>query len=309
MIVILAGTVALNFWLFNIIPKGFFPEQDTGRLFGFIQADQSVSFQRISQKLRQYVDLVQADKDVDDVVGWVGGGRGAATGQMFISLKGLDQRKSSSEQVIARLRPKVASVAGATLFMFPQQEIRAGGRVSNSLYQYTLQAESLQDLRSWVPKLQEALKTEPVLLDVNTDQQDKGLDTELVIDRDTASRLKLTAAQIDNTLYDAFGQRTVSTIYESLNQYHVVMMVAQRYWQDPSALKDIYISATGGTVSGTQLTNAVAGTVSIARSSSASSAAPPAQTRSRPTRRATRASTPSPRRAAGRRRPGRLSAR
>ncbi len=272
MIVILAGTVALNFWLFNIIPKGFFPEQDTGRLFGFIQADQSVSFQRISQKLRQYVDLVQADKDVDDVVGWVGGGRGAATGQMFISLKGLDQRKSSSEQVIARLRPKVAGVAGATLFMFPQQEIRAGGRVSNSLYQYTLKAESLQDLRSWVPKLQEALKTEPVLLDVNTDQQDKGLDTELVIDRDTASRLKLTAAQIDNTLYDAFGQRTVSTIYESLNQYHVVMMVAQRYWQDPSALKDIYISATGGTVSGTQLTNAVAGTVTLARSPSSSSA-------------------------------------
>ena len=256
--------MGLNFWLFRIIPKGFFPEQDTGRLFGFIQADQSTSFQRISGKLRQYVTTIQDDPDVDDVVGFTGGGGGANTGRLFVSLKGLSDRKSTSAQIIARLRPKLAKVPGATLFMFPAQEIRIGGRMSNSLYQYTLKADNLEDLRLWAPKLMEALKSEPVLEDLNTDQQDKGLDTELTIDRDTASRLKLTAAQIDNTLYDAFGQRSVSTIYQSLNQYHVVMMVAQRFWQDPSALNDIYVSSTGGTVSGTQLTNAVAGTVSVA---------------------------------------------
>ncbi len=264
MILVLVATVGLNFWLFRIIPKGFFPEQDTGRLFGFIQADQSTSFQRISGKLRQYVTTIQDDPDVDDVVGFTGGGGGANTGRLFVSLKGLGDRKSTSAQIIARLRPKLAKVPGATLFMFPAQEIRIGGRMSNSLYQYTLKADNLEDLRLWAPKLMEALKIEPVLEDLNTDQQDKGLDTELTIDRDTASRLKLTAAQIDNTLYDAFGQRSVSTIYQSLNQYHVVMMVAQRFWQDPSALNDIYVSSTGGTVSGTQLTNAVAGTVSVA---------------------------------------------
>jgi len=263
MIIVLACTVGLNFWLFTIIPKGFFPEEDTGRLSGFIQADQSISFQRMSQKLRQYIQIIQEDPDVDDVVGFTGGGRGANTGFMFISAKPLRERTASSEKIIARLRPKLAKVPGSSLFMFPQQETpRAGGRVSNSAWQYTLQADNLEDLRAWTPKLLEALKSEPALVDLNSDQQDKGLETDLVIDRDTASRLGLTAAQVDNTLYDAFGQRQVSTIYESLNQYHVVMVVAQRYWQDPSALKDIYVSATGGTVSGTQLTNAVAGTVS-----------------------------------------------
>jgi multidrug efflux pump len=213
------------------------------------------------------VQTIQDDPDVDDVVGFTGGGGGANTGRLFVSLKNLNQRKSNSEQIIARLRPKLAVVPGATLFMFPAQEIRVGGRMSNSMYQYTLKADNLEDLRAWAPKLMEALKTEPVLLDLNTDQQDKGLDTELTIDRDTASRLHLTAAQIDNTLYDAFGQRIVSNIYESLNQYHVVMMVAQRYWQDPSALKDIYVSSTGGVVSGTQLTNAGAGTVVVSSGS------------------------------------------
>jgi multidrug efflux pump len=263
MIIVLLCTVGLNFWLFSIIPKGFFPEEDSGRLSGFIQADQSISFQRMSQKLRQYMQIVQDDRDVDDVVGFTGGGRGSNTGFMFISAKPLRQRKSTSEQIIARLRPQLARVPGASLFMFPQQETpRTGGRASNTAWQYTLQSDNLQDLRTWTPKLMEALKQEPALLDLNTDQQDKGLETDLVIDRDSASRLGLTAAQIDNTLYDAFGQRQVSTIYESLNQYHVVMVVAQRFWQDPSALKDIYVSSTGGTVSGTQSTNAVAGTVS-----------------------------------------------
>jgi multidrug efflux pump len=264
MIIVLLCTVLLNIWLFTIIPKGFFPEEDTGRLSGFIQADQSVSFQRMSQKLRQYMAIVQDDKDVADLVGFTGaGGRGGNTGAMFISLKPLSQRKSSSEQVIARLRPKLAHVPGGQLFMFPQQETpRTGGRVSNTAWQYTLQSDNLDDLRTWTPKLVDALKTEPALVDLNSDQQDKGLETDLIIDRDTASRLGLTAAQIDSTLYDAFGQRQVSTIYQPLNQYHVVMVVAQRYWQEPSALKDIYVSSTGGTVSGTQSTNAVAGTVS-----------------------------------------------
>ncbi len=262
MLMVFLSTVVLTVWLFIIIPKGFFPEQDTGRMFGFIQADQSTSFQRISDKLRQYMKIVQDDKDVDEAVGFTGaGGGGGNSGRMFISLKPLGVRKDSTEQIMARLRPKLAHVAGATLFMAPQQEVRVGGRQSFSLYQYTLQADNLEDLRAWTPKLLEALKQEPVLTDLNSDQQDKGLETELVIDRDTASRLNLTAAQIDNTLYDAFGQRQVSNIYESLNQYHVVMVVATRFWQDPSALKDIYVSSTGGVVNGTQLTNAVAGTV------------------------------------------------
>jgi multidrug efflux pump len=262
MLIVLLCTVALNFLLFAVIPKGFFPEEDTGRLSAFIQADQSISFQRMAQKLRQYMAIVQDDPDVDDVVGFTGGGRGANTGAMFISVKPLSQRKSSSEQIIARLRPKLARVPGAQLFMFPQQETpRTGGRVSNTTWQYTLQADNLEDLRTWTPKLMEALKSEPALVDINSDQQDKGLETDLIIDRDTASRLGLTAAQIDNTLNDAFGQRQVSTMYESLNQYHVVMVVAQRFWQDPSALKQIYVSSTGGTVGGTQMTNAVAGTV------------------------------------------------
>jgi multidrug efflux pump len=282
MIMVLACTVALNIWLFTIIPKGFFPEEDTGRLQGGIQADQTASFQRMSQKLRDFTQIVQADPDIDDVVGFTGaGGRGGNTGQMFISAKPLSERKASSEQIIARLRPKLARVPGAQLFLFPQQETpHAGGRVTNSAWQYTLQSDNLADLREWTPKLLDALKNEPALLDLNSDQQDRGLETDLVIDRDTASRLKLTAAQIDSTLSDAFGQRQVSTIYESLNQYHVVMVVAQRFWQEPSALRDIYVSSTGGVVTGTQSSNAVAGTVSVSPVPGTSSSASAASTAS-----------------------------
>ena len=264
MIIVLACTVGMNIWLFTIIQKGFFPPEDTGRMNGFIQADQSVSFQRMSQKLRQFMKIVQGDPDVANVVGFTGaGGRGGNTGAMFISARPLSQRKVSSDQIIARLRPQLAHVPGGTLFMFTQQETpRTGGRISNTAWQYTLQSDDLESLRAWTPKLLEALKAEPALIDLNSDQQDKGLETDLVIDRDTASRLGLTEVQIDNTLYDAFGQRQGSTIYESLNQYHVVMVVAQRFWQEPSALRDIYVSSTGGTVSGTQSSNAVAGTVS-----------------------------------------------
>jgi multidrug efflux pump len=263
MMLILAGTVGLNLWLFKIVPKGFFPEQDTGRMFGFVVADQTISFQSMSQKLRQFLAIVQSDPAVDVAVGIAGGGHwGGVSGHLFLGLKPLSVRKVSSEEVIARLRPKLAHVPGARLFLMPAQEIRVGGRQSNATYQYTLQSDSLEDLRAWTPKLVEALKGEPALMDVNSDQQDNGLETDLIIDRDAASRLGLTAAQIDNTLYDAFGQRQVSTIYRSLNQYHVIMGVAPRYWQDPAALKDIYISKSGGSISGSQSTNAIAGTVS-----------------------------------------------
>jgi multidrug efflux pump len=265
-IIVLVVTVGLNIWLFAIIPKGFFPEQDTGRMFGFIQADQSISFQKMSEKLRQYVAIIQKDPDVDNVVGFTGaGGGGGNGGRMFIQLRDLGPRKASTEQIMARLRPQLAHVPGSSLFMMPAQEVRVGGRMSYALYQYTLQSDSLADLRTWTPKLLEALKDEPILSDLNSDQQDHGLETDLVIDRDTASRMNLTAIQIDNTLYDAFGQRTVSTIYKSLNQYHVVMVVQPRFWQEPEALKQIFVSSTGGTVTGTQSTNAVAGTVTAAR--------------------------------------------
>jgi multidrug efflux pump len=265
-------TIGLNIWLLIIIPKGLFPEQDTGRLNGGIQADQSSSFQSLSRKMRVFVRIVQADPAVANAVGIIGsnGGRGGAgSGRLFVDLKPLSQRKISSQQVIARLRPQLARVPGAVLYLFPAQEVPGGGRQSNSLYQYTLQADDLQDLREWTPKLVEALKTEPALTDVNSDQQDKGLETDLDIDRDSASRLGLSMLQVDNTLYDAFGERLVSNIYESLNQYHVVMVVAPRFWQDPHILSDLYVSTSAGGVSGTQATNAVAGTVSVGRSKQA----------------------------------------
>ena len=276
MLAILAVTICLNVWLFTIIPKGFFPEQDTGRLGGGVQADQSISFQSMSQKMRQFVRIVQADPAVDTVVGTTGaGGRGgsANSGRMFVGLTPLSQRTDSAEQVITRLRPKLTSVPGAILFLFPAQEVRVGGRMSNSLYQYTLQADNLADLRAWTPRLLEALKSEPVLTDLNTDQQDKGLETDLVVNRDSASRLGLTMSQVDNTLYDAFGQRQVSTIYRSLNQYHVVMVVEPRFWSEPETLRDIFVSTSGGAVRGTQSTNAAAGTVLLSLSGGASSSA------------------------------------
>jgi multidrug efflux pump len=270
-LVLLLGTIALNVWLFTIIPKGFFPEQDTGRLFGGIQADQSISFQAMAQKFRQFVEIVRRDPDVQSVVGSTGaGGRGGGTNtaRLFIDLKPLGQRKLTSQQVIGRLRPKLAAIPGATAFLAPAQEIRMGGRQSNSLYQYTLEADNLQELRTWTPRLLEALKTESILQDLSSDQEDKGLETDLVIDRDAAARLGLSVSQIDNTLYDAFGQRQVSTIYRSLNQYHVVMTVAPQFWQDPTALQNIFVSTSGGAISGTAATGAVAGTVAAPTSSS-----------------------------------------
>jgi multidrug efflux pump len=257
---VLLGVLGLNFYLYSVIPKGFFPQQDTGRLIGIIQADQSISFQLMQQKLTQFVSIIKKDPSVDTVVGFTGGGQ-TNSGFMFIALKQLDERKISADQVIGRLRRELAVVPGATLYLQAVQDIRAGGRASNAQYQYTLEGASLEELNEWTPKITAALQKDPTLVDVNSDQQNKGLESNLVIDRDAAARLGITVSQIDNTLYDAFGQRQVSTIYVARNQYHVIMEVAPRYWQNPQTLKDVYISTSGGQVGGSQATNSVAGTV------------------------------------------------
>jgi multidrug efflux pump len=271
MMVLLAATVWFNVYLFSAVPKGFFPQQDTGRLTGGVQADQSISFQSMRQKLIDFVNIVKADPAVDSVVGFTGGGQ-TNSGFVFVALKSLNERSLTADQVIGRLRGKLAQVPGASLFLQSVQDIRIGGRSSSAQYQYTLQADQLSDLRLWAPKLTEALRKVPELADVNSDQQDKGLETDLVIDRATASRLHLQTSQIDNTLYDAFGQRQVSTIYNPLNQYHVIMEVAPQYWQSPETLNELFVSTSGGAVGGTQSTNAVAGTTGSASQKSTSAA-------------------------------------
>jgi len=263
-LMIFLGAIGLNALLFMVVPKGFFPTEDTGRLIGALQADQSISFQAMAGKLRQMMDIVRADPAVQNVVGYTGTGGGGFgtinTGSVFVSLLPISQRPPI-DQVIARLRPKLAQVPGGRLFLVAVQDIRAGGRQSNAAYQYTLQSDSAEDLFTWTPKLVQALEHNSVLADVNSDQQQKGLETDLVIDRDTAARLGVTPSQIDNTLYDAFGQRQVSVIYSAINQYHVVMEIDPRYTQNPSALNDIYVATSGGGVAGTAKTNAAAGTV------------------------------------------------
>jgi multidrug efflux pump len=265
---VLATVLVLNFVLYYYIPKGFFPQQDTGRVVGSIQADQSISFQLMQQKLAQFVTIIKQDPAVETVVGFTGGGQ-TNSGFVFASLYPLGQRGISADGVIARLRRAMAVVPGATLFLQAVQDIRVGGRASNAQYQYTLQGPTLEELNEWSPKIAAALQREPNLADVNSDQQNKGLESDLVIDRTAAAQLGITVSQIDNTLYDAFGQRQVSTIYVARNQYHVIMEVAPRYWQNPEALKDVYISTSGGSVGGSQATNAVAGTV-VATGQSAS---------------------------------------
>jgi multidrug efflux pump len=269
---ILAAVLGLNFYLYNVIPKGFFPQQDTGRIIGSIQADQSISFQLMQQKLAQFVSIIKKDPAVETVVGFTGGGQ-TNSGFMFMSLVPLNERHLSADGVIARLRREMAVVPGATLFLQSVQDIRVGGRASNAQYQYTLQGPTFEELNEWSPKIAAALQGDPNLADVNSDQQNKGLESDLVIDRDAAAQLGITVSQIDNTLYDAFGQRQVSTIYVARNQYHVIMEVAPRYWQNPETLKDVYVSTSGGSVGGSQASNAVAGTVvTTAKTTAASSA-------------------------------------
>ena len=253
MMLILAATVVLNVSLytgvpytsFSGIPKGFFPQQDTGRISGSIQADQGISFQAMQQKLNDFMTIVRQDPAVENVIGFTGGGQ-RNSGQMFISLKPLDQRNMSADMVIARLRGKLAREPGATLYLQPVQDIRMGGRQSNAQYQYTLQADDLKELREWEPRIRQALMQVPQLADVNTDSQDKGDKTSLNIDRDAASRLRVDTRAIDATLNDLFGQRQVSTIYTALNQYRVVMEAAPQYWQSPQALDDVFVSNADG---------------------------------------------------------------
>ncbi|WP_430228121.1 efflux RND transporter permease subunit [Paraburkholderia tropica] len=269
-LMVLLATIALNVVLYVIVPKGFFPQQDTGRLIGGIQADQATSFQAMKVKFAEMQRIVQANPAVDSVAGFTGG-RATNAGFMFVSLKPKSERKLSADEVIAQLRGPLSNVAGARTFLQSVQDIRVGGRQSNAQYQFTLLADNTADLYKWGPKLTEALQARPELADVNSDQQQGGLEAMVTIDRKSAARLNITPSQIDNTLYDAFGQRQVSTIYNPLNQYHVVMEVAPQYWQSPEMLKQIWVSTSGGTASGAQSTNATAGTVTSTATTSASS--------------------------------------
>jgi len=240
-------TVCVNVYLYTIVPKGFFPLQDTGRLMGAIQADQHTSFQAFDRRLHRFMDILLSDPAVDNIVGFTGGNQGTTnTGRLFMALKTLDERKASMDQVMTRLRPKLATVPGASLFLQPVQDVRVGGRLSSAMYQFTLQDDDLKELNDWAPRMLRKLQTLPGVVDVSTDQQDRGLEASLAIDRDTASRLGITSQMIDSALYDAFGQRQVSTTYTQLNQYHVVMEVAPEFWQSPDTLRDIYVRSTNG---------------------------------------------------------------
>ncbi|MEL5667745.1 multidrug efflux RND transporter permease subunit MdtC [Serratia ureilytica] len=234
------ATIALNVWLYISIPKTFFPEQDTGRLMGFIQADQSISFQAMRGKLEDFMKIVREDPDVENVTGFTGGSR-TNSGSMFISLKPLSVRSDDAQKVIARLRARLAKEPGASLFLMAVQDIRVGGRQANASYQYTLLADDLAALRDWEPKIRAALATLPELADVNSDQQDKGSEMDLVYDRETMARLGISVSDANNLLNNAFGQRQISTIYQPLNQYKVVMEVAPPYTQDVSSLDKMFI--------------------------------------------------------------------
>src|SRR5215470_3166034 len=240
------GTIFLNVYLFVRTPKGFFPQQDTGRFTGLIQGDQDLSFAAMSKKMRDFTDIVLQDPAVDSVTSFTGGGSGGSTARMFCQLKPLSQRKISADQVIARIRAKTARIPGAALYLQAVQDLSMGGRMGGAQYQYTLQADNLSDLTHWAPILQQRLSKVPELRDVNSDQQLKGLQSSLVIDRDTASRLGVAVQDIDNTLGDAFGQRQVSNIYKGLNQYHVVLEVAPEFQPSPEALKSIYVPSKSG---------------------------------------------------------------
>lgn len=243
--VVLLSTIALNVWLYISIPKTFFPEQDTGRMMGFIQADQSISFQAMQQKLKDFMKIVHDDPAVDNVTGFTGGSR-TNSGSMFISLKPLSERRESAQQIITRLRAKLAKEPGASLFLAPVQDIRVGGRQANASYQFTLLADDLAALREWEPKVRAALAKLPELADVNSDQQDKGSEVALTYDRETMARLGIDVSDANALLNNAFGQRQISTIYQPLNQYKVVMEVAPQYTQDVSSLDKMFVINSEG---------------------------------------------------------------
>jgi multidrug efflux pump len=265
-LLILVLVIVLNGYLLVMAPKGFFPQQDTGQVSGGMRADQSISFQAMQEKLRTIVNIIRSDPAVDTVVGFTGGSR-AGGGFMFINLKDPSQRKGVAAQaVIARLRPQLAQVTGISLFLNPVQDLRMGGRQANSTYQYTLKSDNVADLKLWANRLADAMKRQPALTDVDTDQNDTAVEVFVDIDKQTASRLGISARDIDNALYNAFGQRQVSTIYDELNQYHVVLGVAQKFALSPQALKDVYVPAK----------NAAAAAAATATSAATATAAAPA---------------------------------
>jgi multidrug efflux pump len=248
MLLVTIGTVCLSVYLYIIVPKGFFPQQDTGRMSGSIVGAQDISFPAMREKLTQFVGIIKADPAVQNVMGFTGGSS-INTARSFLELKPLSERKVSAETVIERLRPKLAHIPGATLYLQASQDIRVGGRGSNSQYQYTLYADNLNDLNEWSQALLKKMRGIPIIRDANTDQQTKGLLTQLVLDRDTAARLGISPQTMDEVLYDLFGQRQVSTIYSTLNQYHVVMEMQPDLQQSEDVLRSVYVrSSTGGVV-------------------------------------------------------------
>ena len=244
-LIITLVTIAVSVYLYIIVPKGFFPQQDTGRIGGVIVADQDISFNAMREKLHELLRIAGQDPAVDDVQGFTGGGT-LNVASVWAQLKPLSVRKVSSDQVINRLRGKLARIPGATLYMQAAQDIRIGGRGGNSQYQYTLQSDKLADLNEWAPKLLAKLKTLPLVLDANSDQQVHGLESRLVIDRSTASRLGVSPQDIDTTLYSAFGQRQVSTMYTGINQYHVVLEVLPEFQENPTSLNSLYVRTNTG---------------------------------------------------------------
>ncbi len=265
-LLVMLVTIGLNIYLFAIVPKGFFPQQDSGRIIGSIQASQDISFPAMREKMAEFVNIVLTDPAATAVVAFTGGNLNTQnTGRMFISLKPLHERKVSADQIIGRLRGKLAHVPGANLFLQSVQDLRIGGRASNAQFQYTLQSTDLTELNTFAPRMLAKLRTLEGLRDVNTDQQNRGLQAALVIDRDTAGRLGIQAQAIDDTLYDAFGQRQVSTIYTALNQYHVVLEVAPEFQQNPEALNAIYVkSSTGAQVPLSAITHFAPSTTPLA---------------------------------------------
>jgi len=240
------ATIGFTIYLYIIVPKGFFPQQDTGRLNGNVQASQDTSFPALLAKLNMFMRIVEKDPAVENVVSFTGGGRGGNSANMFVSLKPLSERKASAQEIIARLRPKTAHIPGAQLFLSAVQDVRVGGRQSNSDYQYTLQGDNVAELMSWSPKLEKEMHKLKEVRDVSSDQQNHGLQATVIIDRQTAARLGVSLAAIDTTLYDAFGQRQVSVMYSGMNQYHVVMEVDPKYSISPASLSSVYVHSSGG---------------------------------------------------------------
>jgi multidrug efflux pump len=245
---VMLSTVALTIYLYVIIPKGFFPQQDTGRIMGRIQADQGTSFQAMTQLLIRFAGVVSEDPAVENVIAFTGGsfGEAANTARMFVSIKPLEERKVSADAIIARIRAKTAKMAGASLVLQAVQDLRIGGRASSAQYQFTMRGDNLNDLNKYAPEVLGEMRKLPELVDVISDQQIRGLQVSLVIDRDAAARLGITPQRIDDTLYDAFGQRPVSTMYKSQNQYRVVMSVEPAFWQNPDALRHLYVRGNNG---------------------------------------------------------------